>query len=534
MELSRRAFIGGASCAGAAAILAGLTGCGQKANDGGGASGGDADSSSKNEFEQRQTLAPEVARTLTCEILVAGGGISGLSAAVEAAQKGASVILLEKASDVGGNSNGAEGPFAVESPMQQEAGIELTLYDAILNELEFSNYRTNTQIWTNFLRRSGEDIQWLMENGVKFVDVRTTNDGLMGWHYYDGGGKSAVAAMKATAESLGVTIMTSTPLTGLILDSGICKGAYAADTDGNTIAVDAAAVILATGGTGANTAILSERTGFDCSKATINCSPGDTGDAIEAVSALDAQTRTACIMGDKCVYGFQMFDHISFATTRQPNLWVNGHGERFVNEGIVRENIPCTFNALFLGQDCAYSILDQATVDRYAAGDLPDKITNYFPDQPSELANLKDQIEQSLNSGLGVAFKGDSVAELATAMGIDADVLAKTVKEYNAVCSAGRDTDFYKKAEYLSPVEAGPFYAFRFDPLVVCAIGGIETDDANRVLKTDGTPVPNVFAVGLDGCNLYEETYNMTLSGSCNGYCVYSGRNAADNALVLL
>ena len=116
-------------------------------------------------------------------------------------------------------------------------------------------------------------------------------------------------------------------------------------------------------------------------------------------------------------------------------------------------------------------------------------------------------------------------------MGVNPEELSAAIDEYNLVCSAGVDTDFFKKPELLIPVTEGPFYAFKMDPLVVCAIGGLCTDIENKVIGLDGSPINGLYAVGLDGCNLYEETYNMQLGGSCNGYCIYSGRNAARCAL---
>lgn len=514
--VSRRGFVGAAGAA-ALSVAAGLS--------------PESAASASEVASAASSAEPSPSETLSCDVVVAGSGISGLSAAVEAAQRGAKVILVEKLSAVGGNSNGAEGPFAVDSVMQKEAGIELPLYDALKNELEFSNYRCDSQVWIDFLKASGEDISWLMDNGVKFSDVRICNAGLPGWHYYDGGGSAAVSAMLASAEALGVKVMTETPMTAITQDeTGVVTG-IVVEHDGEAVAIEAKGVVLATGGTGANVETMSERTGFDCTSATINCNPGNTGDGISLSEALGAATRAACIMGDKCVHGYGMFDPVSFATTRQPVLWVNGLGKRFVDEGIVREDIPSAFNAVFIGQDECYSVLDQGTVDSFMAGGCPDAYSSYFPDQGDELPELQAQIDEAVASGVGNVFKGETVAELAGAMGVDPDSLVETVEEYNEVCAAGEDTDFFKKAEYLLPLSEGPFYAFKFDPLVVCAIGGLVTDTRNRVLDAEKRPIPGLYAVGLDGCVLYEETYNMSLSGSCNGYCVYSGRNAARSIL---
>lgn len=472
-----------------------------------------------------------LAAEFECDVVVAGSGISGLSAAVEASELGASVILIEKMDYIGGNSRMAEGPFAVNSPLQHEAGVDLALYDAVVNEMRFSNYRADATTWIKYLKESGDNIAWLLEKGVKFVDVRACNAGLQGWHYYDGGGSSAVIALLEAAETAGVTVLTSTPMVELICEGDAVVGVVAEGPEGR-IQIRSRAVILATGGTGANAVTLSERTGFDCSNATLDCNPGNTGDGIQAAETLGALTRTACIMGDKCVHGFGMFDHITFATTRQPTLWVNGYGKRFVNEGIVMEDVPSTFNAIFIGQDSCYSILDRATIERFAAGECPDVITNYIPAPSNELVDLIPQIEGALEVGADNVFMGQTVQKLAVAMEIDPAELVATVEQYNRMCEGGTDTDFFKKSEFLTPVIEGPFYGFKMDPLVVCAIGGLRTDLQNRVVKSGNVPIEGLFAVGLDGCSLYEETYNMQLGGSCNGYCIYSGRNAARNVVL--
>lgn len=518
--LNRRTFIKGVGLTAGMLGIAGLAGCSSPKSSGG----------TKEENNGTKDTEYTIEDTLTCDIVVVGGGISGLSAAVEGAQSGANVILIEKQSEIGGNSLGAEGPFAVNSPLQKEANINLSLYEALKNELQFSNYRASSQIWINYLKQSGDSIAWLMDNGVKFVDVRPCNAGLQGWHYYYGGGKAAVAAMEQAANDANVQIMTSTPMVQLITENGTVTGVVA-ESAGKYIAIKGKGVVLASGGTGANISTLSERTGFDCSNATINCNPGNTGDGMDNAVKLGAETRTACIMGDKCVYGYGMFDHISFAATRQPILWVNSYGERFVDEGIVREDIPSAFNAIFISQDACYSIMDQGTVDSFAKGGAPDSYVNYMPDQGANLTQLQEQIDDALSGTMGNVFKGETLDDLAKAMGFEPKTLNETVARYNELCDKGVDDDFFKKAEYMIPLTTGPYYGFKMDPLVVCAIGGLCTDVQNRVLDENDSPIPGLYAVGLDGCNLYEETYNMYLGGSCHGYCIYSGRNAARSIL---
>ena len=108
--------------------------------------------------------------------------------------------------------------------------------------------------------------------------------------------------------------------------------------------------------------------------------------------------------------------------------------------------------------------------------------------------------------------------------------MSESIKRYNEFCAAGTDEDYLKDAAYLTPVEAGPFYAVRLDPSVTNTIGGLDVDYNNQVINTDGDPVPGLYCVGVDGNKLYKETYNYAMSGGLVSYAIYSGLTAAEHA----
>ena len=107
--------------------------------------------------------------------------------------------------------------------------------------------------------------------------------------------------------------------------------------------------------------------------------------------------------------------------------------------------------------------------------------------------------------------------------------LEATVARYNEFCHNGLDEDFDKEAEYMAPIETPPFYIFRQDMSFWTSIGGIDTDRQMRVVNVKGEPVPGLYAVGTDGCQLYRETYMMNIPASCQGNNVNSGRIAAQH-----
>ena len=112
---------------------------------------------------------------------------------------------------------------------------------------------------------------------------------------------------------------------------------------------------------------------------------------------------------------------------------------------------------------------------------------------------------------------GETVEDLAAAIGVDKTVLSDTILHYNDLCKAGEDTDFAKAAEYLSPLETGPYYALEYVPTTFGSTGGVKTDDQQHVLKADGSPIKGLYAAG-EMSNRYFYNENYMLGGSLGLY----------------
>ena len=117
---------------------------------------------------------------IEADIAIVGGGTAGLAAAVAAAQRGATVVVFEKASTAGGTGNMAMGPFAVESRLQRVKKHGLTREEAFRIHMDFTHWRVDARLVRAYIDKSASTIEWLESMGVEFDGVECHNKG---FHY---------------------------------------------------------------------------------------------------------------------------------------------------------------------------------------------------------------------------------------------------------------------------------------------------------------------------------------------------------------
>lgn len=459
----------------------------------------------------------EPSETLDADICVIGGGMSGLSATVQAAQLGKKVVLLECMDSLGGNGIGTEGVFAVNSPLQQDQGIQITLAEVVASEVEFFNYRVDALKWKDMVDASGDDIAWLQGNGVRFsgaVNSYNPNGEVPSFHWFDGPCSEAyVAPMAAKAEELGVTIRFATRAYALEQnDDGAVCGVCASSADGTTLHVNALAVVIATGGFAGNLEKLASL-GIDASKVHYIGLPGHNGEGLAmavAAGAMDVSSTASFLRETTIGTCIGPGDYIGMFLWSTPSLvWVNQDAERFVTENCLARTSGCMSNACN-NQKQSFCLFPASILD-------------------SADEKVRVQLQEMVDASNEDFRYGKTIQELAEAFGLDSDALAATVERYNGFCEKGVDEDFAKEPEFLVKLE-GPFYAGRFDYVYMASIGGIRTSRKSEALTPTGDPVPGLYAAGSDGCALYGGTYTINIPGSFNGNNIYSGRNAAKNA----
>ena len=490
------------------------------------------------------------------DVVVVAAGLSGLAAACAAAEGGARVICLEKASATGGAANMGMGPCAAGSPVQKAAGITLTPGELFRKHMFYTHYRVNAQLVKAYYDKSGDTIAWLQDIGVQFHSVRAAfhagertraySDGEYTWHVVqpeDGSEPGPRAAstmikrMTEHAQNLGVEFLLETPGTGLVKDdeTGAIVGATARTKDGEDIEISAKAVIVATGGFGNNPQMIHDLIGLDWGKNLYSFAvPGMDGDGFNMCHAVGAG-HTPVTM--ELMY--QLPDNANHFIIewafRQPCYWCNRLGERFMPEDEIY-NTTFVGNALCqLPGQVGYSIFDAKQLRRWKKNgpDIPSHVLQgnyyrFFDEQWNQfLGNYED------GYGRQVIAQADTLEELAEAMGISVNGFMANIAEYNEMCANGWDDKFEKDRCYMEPIEEGPFYACRQYMGAYGTLGGVLINHRMEVMSDDYEVIPGLYCVGTDACTIYGDSYNYCISGNTMGFCLNSGRIAGENAAML-
>ena len=182
----------------------------------------------------------------TTQIAVIAGGPSGLSAAVQAAEDGAEVIVLEKAATVGGAANMGMGPLGIGTKYQRQQMVEITVEKAFKMFMEYTHYNVDARLVKRYFEQSAETIEWLEDMGVEFEGAfRYFPKSEATWHIVktdQGIGPRAASfmnkALYARAQELGVQVLLETPAKQIIMEDGKVAGVLATDKDGNEVKVN--------------------------------------------------------------------------------------------------------------------------------------------------------------------------------------------------------------------------------------------------------------------------------------------------------
>lgn len=185
------------------------------------------------------------------DLVIVGGGLSGISTAAEAADLGLKPIVLEKLDILGGAGNFPEGSLGIGTKYQAEHGIKSDVQKTFNRFLDFNHYRTNPGVARLLIAESGGVAEKGGIRGIRMI--MPPEESFHCWHLFKGGASSVVARLAESATKAGALIMTGTPARKLIVEDGRVAGVEAVRTKtGETVIIRAKQVILATGGFAAN------------------------------------------------------------------------------------------------------------------------------------------------------------------------------------------------------------------------------------------------------------------------------------------
>jgi len=468
-------------------------------------------------------------KLISADIAIIGGGGAGLSAAIEAAERGMQVVLLEKRRSLGGNSALAQYILAVNSHIQKQSNISITVDEALNTALEYAHWKINPRIVHTFLKKSADTLLWLEEKGLKFVRVAESHGGsLRTEHCMDSirGGYDIIKALTKRCEEVGVKIYLNTPAKQILTDKdGNTTGVFAKSND-EDIHIHSKCVIITTGGYAGNKKLL--RKYYPSYHENMrNRGIPNMGDGLLMAMKIGAATEGLgnILLHPPFYLGPMEVGEIAHASY---SIWVNKKGERFTNEMVRRHTIECGNVVDRQPGKCMYSIFDESIKKKVVKQVTDRGIGKPGSRMVMDFSDFDNKLQSEVHKG-GVKI-ADSLDEIAAWIGITTDTLKNTVDEYNACCSCKCDEVFLKDSEYLQAICHPPYYAVKCYVSYMTTIGGIKINHHMEVIDKQDDPIAGLYAGGDTTGGWESETYCMLLPASALGFAINSGRIAGENA----
>lgn len=452
----------------------------------------------------------------TYDVVVAGAGGAGMTAAITAAQNGKSVIILEKASVPGGNSSYATGGMnAANTHYQAEQNIEDSAELFFEDTMEGGHQINNPDLVHTLADNSSAAIDWLDSIGAPLSDVGQAGGASVARQHRPVNDEGKVIAvgtflvehLSSTCAEMGIEIMTNTKVDEVLMEDGKAVGLHAIGKDGQNVVIHANSVIITTGGFGSNPDLIvkyrPDLEGYVSTNA-----PSITGDAIEFLTNAGAdfvdldqiQIHPTVVQKDGAL--------ISESLRGDGAILLNKEGKRFCNEILTRDVVSAHVN------------------------EQPDSYAWLLADQ--NMADKSAVIEKYVSKGYMI--KCDTVADLAKLIGCDEATLQETLNTWSADCTkvddykyGVNDSQFERvgKDEMKTDMTVAPYYAVQISPGIHHCMGGVKINTNAEVVGTNGEVIPNLFAAGEVAGGVHG---GNRLGGNAVADFVVFGRIAGTNA----
>lgn len=461
------------------AVLSGVEKCLQQA-------GGDIDKLS-DQVEQH----PAGTKTYEADVVVIGGGGSGLATAIAAHQAGAKkVIVIEKLGYLGGSTNVSEGALnAVDDKRQKAQGIEDSFSKFYEQTLKGGHNKGNPELVKYLTENSIKSVEWLEELGVKFKDEIGTATGAL-WqrsHYpATPSGNTYIRSFEQVIKDTNgaIEVLTDTQATDLIQDKNRITGVVAKHFDQKVVLNAKDGVVIATGGFGANVKFRQEVNTGVWKSVKLDNSIGCTNiqKAAQGEGLIIAQKHGAAVidLDDIQIHpcgtpGTGLMENIR--TSGRNRIFVNVDGDRFVNEGAARDVLA---GAIFAQPKSTYYVVVNKV--RYPSRDWVD----------ANGATIRDMV------ALGSVVEANTLDELAQKTGMDPAKLKASIDNYNKIVKGELKDPLGFKADNKADttLTEGPWYACKKVPTVHHTMGGIKINVNAQVLDVNGKVIPGLYAAG--------------------------------------
>lgn len=500
--------------------------------------------------------------TLDCDVCVVGAGVSGSVAAIQAADLGAKVIIIEKAASTGVRGGSF---FVVDSPLLKDVDCDPVDVGVFFKEfMEDTSWRADGTMVRDWLEMSKSTVSYMQSHGCEFFKTLETYSG---GHSYAGGfgctqfDETEFTATEQVANALhcieenGGALYCETEAKELIVDeNNRVSGVLAQQADGTVMRINAKSVILATGGYNADFDWVSESYNgvLPTSNFGLKTNLGDGILMARKIGAAEVgeqavMLRMPRLLGDFNAYNdyesgdgkVKLGKRFWYAIPLLPmTLWVNSEGERFADEDEVCYNRNYTGNVVMSQGGYTYIVMTKEMLET-----LGEKgASSLGMTQPQGMGYINDYTLMDIGWGdvmmvadglveQGVAYKGDTIEELAEAAGMNPERLARTLAVYNEACANGKDETFYKNAQFLYPMEEGPYYMFTENVNVLTTLGGLKVSRYMEVESMDAenrsyNAIANLYACGTCTGGLYGDHY-ANAEGVAQSFCMTSARTAA-------
>ncbi|MGZ9586437.1 flavocytochrome c [Paenibacillus marinisediminis] len=433
------------------------------------------------------------------DVIIIGAGGAGMTAALEAKEKGMNPVIFEKMPVAGGNtSKSSSGMNASETKFQKEQGIQDS-NDAFYEETLKGGHGTNDkELLRYFVDNSASAIDWLDSKGITLNNLTITG-GMSEKRTHrpeDGSavGQYLVSGLVKNVQAQQIPLFVNANVKEITEKDGKVNGVKVIFNQKDEKTIESNAVVVATGGFGASMDMITEVRPDLKGLVTTN-QEGSTGDGIKMVEKLGGATVD---MDQIQVHPTVQQDKsylIGEAVRGEGGILVSSEGKRFTNELDTRDNVTAAINKL--PEKSAYLVFDSGVKSRVKAIEQYEK--------------------------MGFVLQGETLEALAKEMKVPADQLKTTVDTWNGAVKNKNDAEFGRKTGMDNDLSGAPYYAIKIAPGIHYTMGGVKINPNTEVLTKDGKAIPGLFAAGEVTGGLHGQN---RIGGNSVGDIIVFGRQA--------